>query len=379
MAPQNIMIILSPGIPGDMEWIFLPGQFIRRWAVIDSDDNDGASLWMQFSRIESLFLMVVQIGHFSRISGLSYALGRGRTPGGITPNMVLVAYMGTLGRGVAAGLGAWFATAQAINLVSKGHFTWQNDEEGHSLDAWIPTPKGGIWISTLGVFAELTHDLIRLAETKPKAWDAITQIGENSMGPIGRLAHIGFSGRSPQGQQYTTTAGVVGGMAGELLPTPISLATPLRAAGLGQPLRPGEVLQRGLATLTGTKSTLSTRPTQDIQRKAEKWLRSEGLKYEPMVFTPTDEASYAKLRGAVRNDDTAGAKKVLDELRKHKTDAEILHALKLFSRHPFTGTFKNERAFLYSMDDKTLELYHAAQLEKFETYSKSVDLILSTP
>ena len=325
-----------------------------------------APLWREgLLRKEAMF--------WSRASGLSYLRGR--------RGMGADAYMGTLGRGVAMGLGAWFAAAQVINLISKGHPTWQNEEEGHALDAWIPTPFGkegsGVWISTLGVFAELSHDLIRLLETKPKAWDAVTQVSANSMGPIGRLSRILATGKSPTGQEYSTTGGVLWGATKELLPVPISLGTPLKALGVGAPLRPGEGLQRGIATLTGTKSSLATRPTQDIQRKAEKWLRSEGLKFEPMTFSPTDQASYAKLRGAVRNDDTKGARKVLEELRQHKTDAQILHALKVFSRHPFTGTLKNERQFLYSLDNKDLDLYQRATQERFETFEKAADLVLS--
>jgi hypothetical protein len=96
-----------------------------------------------------------------------------------------------------------------------------------------------------------------------------------------------------------------------------------------------------------------------------------------MAFVPTDEASFAKLRGAVRNDDIKGARKVLEQLRAHKTDNEILHALKVFSRHPFTGTLKNERAFLYSLSNKDLSLYQLATQEKFETYEKCAALILS--
>src|SRR5436190_605119 len=123
-----------------------------------------APLWREgLLRKEAMF--------WSRASGLSYLRGR--------RGMGADAYMGTLGRGVAMGLGAWFAAAQVINLISKGHPTWQNEEEGHALDAWIPTPFGkegsGVWISTLGVFAELSHDLIHLLETKPRAWDALTQ------------------------------------------------------------------------------------------------------------------------------------------------------------------------------------------------------------
>jgi hypothetical protein len=328
-----------------------------------------APLWREgLLRKEAMF--------YSRLTGLSALMGRkGYNP---WPGS---AYMGTLGRGVAAGLGTWFALAQVINLISKGHPTWQNEEDGHSLDAWIPTPFGkegsGVWISTLGVFAELTHDLIRLTETKSKTWDAITQMGANAMGPIGRLAHILTSGASPTGAKYTTTGGVLWGATKELLPAPISLTAPLRLAGVGPALRPGEGLQRLIATATGTKSTLGTRPSQDIQRKATDWLRREGLKYEPMAFVPTDEASYAKLRGAVRNDDIKGARKVLEQLRAHKTDNEILHALKVFSRHPFTGTLKNERAWLYSMDNKTLDLYQKAVQEKFETYEACANLVLS--
>ena len=316
-------------------------------------------------------LVQKEVRALSRFSGASALLGRR----GMDANN----YIGTLGRGLARGIGAWFVTAQIINMLSRGHPTWQNKEDGHALDAWIPAPNGkdGIWISTLGVFAEVLHDLVRLGESKPRVWDALEQMGVNTYGPVGRATRILTTGQTMTGERISSTAGILGAAAGELAPLPIS-ATPFRslahavAPGLVRPLKPGEAMQR-MAALVGVKTQLATRSETDIRAKAAKFLRTEGLKVPSEYPVTTDEPSYSKLRQALRNDDSSGIKDTYAGLLKHHTPQQIEKSLKQFTSRPYTGSKANEELFLYSLSNDDLELYHKANLERTETFEKFMD------
>jgi len=305
----------------------------------------------------------------SRATGASWALGR-RGLGAET-------YFGPLSRGLFRGLAAYFAATQAINLVSRGHFTWQNEEDDHKLDAFIPSSSGkpgeGVWLSPLSVFGEVTHDLIRLGETKPTTWNALTQFGENKMGPLGRVSRILREGKSPQGDVLTSTGSVLKAAGKEFIPPPISLGVPARSIAhaiapqsIG-PNRPGQEMQRMLGSV-GVKVQTSNTQEQQVRRLADNFVKKEGLKMEPMVFTPTEEASYAKLRASVRNGDFSSATSLLQQLRQHRTDAQILRAMKQSSQRPFTGSKANERMFLFSLNDHELERYYQANLQRSENY-----------
>jgi len=308
----------------------------------------------------------------SRLTGVSYALGRR----GLGADV----YLGPLTRGVVRGLGAYFVLTQMANLISRGKWTWENEEPDHKMDAWLPIGPEGIWVSPMSVFGEVAHDLVRLAESKSKNWDAITQFGMNKLGPIGRLGVILGSGKTPAGEDISTTGGVLSRAASELAPAPISIGTFAKAAApglLGAP-RPGRVGQRLLSSV-GIKAQLPTRSESDIRKLSERFLEREGLKYEPLKFSPTDEASYAKLRAAVRNDDESGAAQLLTELRKHRTDAQILKAMREASQRPYTGSQANERMFLYSLSDRDLDLYYKANIERAELYQKFIEWFTRQP
>jgi len=309
-----------------------------------------------------------ELRSLSRLTGISYGLGRR----GLGADV----YFGPLVRGVLRGLGAYFVLTQAVNLATRGQWTFQNKEDDHKLDAWIPSGGGGgVWLSPMSVFGEVMHDLGRLGESKPKIWDGITQFGRNKLGPIGRLGAVLAEGKSPTGEQISTTAGVLSRAGSELAPAPISVGTMARAAGHAvapgfvAPTRPGQLLQRGLGSI-GIKTQTATRTETDVRRLANDFVKKHNLAYEPLAFSPTDQASYAKLRGALRNDDESGAAKVLRELRRHRTDDQILKAMKLESQRPFTGSRANEALFLYSLSNDQLENYFKATIDRATDYNK---------
>lgn len=312
----------------------------------------------------------------SRATGLSYALGRRKE----------LPYLGVTGEWMMKGLGTYFALAQVLNLITRQKFTWQNEEEGHKMDAWLPIGDRGIWLSPLSVFAEVTHDLIRLSETKRKTWDILLQMGENRLGPVGRLESILRTGRSPMGEQYSTTAGVFKGALKGFLGSPITFSGPARELGhaiaphMISPNPPGQLARQLVGSLTGTKVEVGKTPASQMQQLADHFTEKEGLKKSTgWVQTMTDEPSYSKLASALRNGDGKAAKEVFEELRKNHTEEEIIKAMRVRARRGFAGSKKNETLFRQSLNDKQLEIYTRAMEQKQAELQMFYDFLLSQP
>lgn len=294
--------------------------------------------------------------------------------------------LGVMGEGIGRGLAAMLVLTQLTNLISRGKPTWQNEEEGHKFDAWIKNldGEGGFWFSPLAVFNEMSHDLVRLSETKPKVWDAITQIGENKLSPWGRLGLVLAEGRTPgSAQKITTTAGILGAGAKQLGPVPISIGSAAQwglnkaSNGLVPPPPPGSMQRQGLASFAGIKVEPALSASQEVGRMAQRWMQENGKQKETgWTQVPTDEASYSKLRSALRSQNERAATAVFNQLRRSHTEAEIFKSMRQWLERPVAGSKKNEREFRYSLDDHGLELYSRAQAERQAQYEAFVQFYL---
>lgn len=290
---------------------------------------------------------------------------------------------GTIGKGIGRGLVASFILGQVINLITRHKTTFQNEEEGHELDSWVPDFEGGpgVFVPTTGLFMEFLTDAARLGMTKPKAWDAVRQIGENKLGPLGRAIVVGATGESPMHERYTTTAAVLKGATSQLAPVPISLGkfgqyALSKTTGAVSPPAPGTVT-RQLLSSGGFKTENAPTEVQQIFTKAKRFAKENNFAKETgYVQQETDEPNYSKLRTALRNGDENEAKRQLEALRKTRTDKQIFHAMKLAKERPFTGSKAGERAFIRSLDDRELAQYQRALEQQDKAYQQWEDFAL---
>lgn len=312
-------------------------------------------------------LITKEMAFAGRVTGVSNLMGRRGLP-----------QLGVIGQGVGRGLAAYFVMTQIMNLITRGHTTFQNEEEGHKLDAWIPTGDGeGFWLSPMSVFAEVTHDIMRLAETKPNTWDAIRQVGENKLGPWGRFGMVLATDKSPTGDRLTTSPSILGTAISQAAPAPISLGTPARAAAhamfpdkVSPPPR-GALLRQLTASLMGIKMQPGQSSTAQISEMAKQFMKENNLNKQTSVIEQTDDPSYVKFRAALRNNDPKQAKAMLEGLRKNHTDKEITKDMKVWLNRGFTGGTKGEeRMFMASLDNHGISLYNKAQEERQKTYEK---------
>ena len=286
----------------------------------------------------------------------------------------------TAARGIARGLVTMLVMTQVANLITRRHPTWENKEEGQK---WSADMGDGVFISLLSVFNEVSHDLIRLHETKRNNWDVIKQIGSNKLGFWGRVATVLATSRKPTGEAITTTGGVLGEAAKQLVPVPITFGKIAQAAGNvatgGRipPLEPGQAYRQALAT-AGFKGEIAQQPLRQIQMQASRFMQDSGLRPQTAITIPTDEPSYAKLRHSIQIGDERGAARILNELRKTHPEGHIIQVMNQWARRPFTGGYNTENMFLDSLDDDGRKTYDKAQQQKMDLLNKWVDFYIRT-
>lgn len=292
---------------------------------------------------------------------------------------------GTVGKGIGTGLAAYFVATQALNLITRGHLTFQNQEQGHKLDAWIPGGANGFFISPLSVFGEITHDILRYAQTKPDLASAIAQVGANKLGNLGRFLEVVALGRDPLTSEKIIGTGRRAVQAGiQLAPVPITLSQGLRtigaavAPGVVSPPPPGGLQRQALAS-AGLKTEPVGTAQNQIYQMANDWKRHSGnAKYEAEVerrlkedFGPSD---YKDLRAALTRGDVDQARAAYQELRQSgKTPKTIRQTMQ--HPHPFTGSQVAERRFRDSLKPADRETYNKALEERRDLYHRFQEML----
>lgn len=275
-------------------------------------------------------------------------------------------------RGIARGLGAMIVLTQVANMITRGTPTWNNPEKNHQWDAWLP---GGIWLSPLAVFNELTADIVRISETKPRFWDAVQQVGNNKLGFYGRIASVLYTGSSPTGEYQSTTGGVLKTAAAQLIPIPISFGTWTQfgahflAPGTVPPVPLPQLMQKTFATM-GIKTHVGLDPVQTMNIAAQAFRQANGVEEPKIEFT--DEATNSKLRYQLKNGDEGGAARTLQQLRQHHTDGEIIQSMETWARRPFTSHVQ-EGMFQAGMDDYGRKVYNQAIQQRYDQVNQFLE------
>lgn len=298
--------------------------------------------------------------------------------------------MGTTGYGIGRGMASMLVLTQLINMITRRQPTWKNEEEGHKWDAWIPDVSGkseGFWFSPLAVFNELMHDVVRLGHTKPGLLDAVGQIGQNKLHPFVPVPFILATGWTPWGERRTTAWSRAKAAAMQVAPVPITVSKSLQA--VGHAVAPGMVsappagaIQRQIIGSAGIKIEPADRPDIRMIRLAQEFAEKHGKSRSGWADIPTDEASYAKLRTALRNEDWKSAAQIFRGLQETRpNDSTILEGMKNWSERPFTGNHNLEQEFILSIadDPRKLEAYRRAQLARWQEYQKFLDWYIKTP
>ena len=183
------------------------------------------------------------------IKNLVYSMPKDFVGGkGYRPNFLMKA--------IAGGVAGMYAANQAINFATRGKPTWENEEKGHKLDAFIPNALGGegegLWLSPFAPTAEITHDLFRYSQAKglDNNLGVLAQIVSNKFSPATRAAMVFTTGRDYQGnilKDYDRLKAIGYAMA----PIPIMATSALRDRSLGMT---GQNIERQLIATGGIKT-----------------------------------------------------------------------------------------------------------------------------
>ena len=96
--------------------------------------------------------------------------------------------------------------AQALNMFTRGKPTWENEEEGHRWDAYIPGGKLGFFFSPLSLCAEFSHALLKYIEGGESPLDALAHIGQNKLSGLSRAALDLTTGHDSMGRPFGSTS-----------------------------------------------------------------------------------------------------------------------------------------------------------------------------
>lgn len=314
---------------------------------------------------------------YSRLSGLSKLTGARQG----------LSALGTTGRGIGRGLLFMFGLTQAVNLIFRQQFTFQNQEKGHKFDAWIPPwggRKEGFWFSPAAIFNEITHDIYRLVESKPKWTDALDQIASNKESPVTRAVLIGLGAQTPTGQFPTTSAGHIKAVGKALIPVPITfgrygqLAAHAIAPNLVAQVPP-QAIQRQVFGTFGVKVEPQIGPVGEVEEMARSFMAREGLQRTTgWKLVQTDEPGFSKLRAALRAEDEESAAKIFRKLvEQGRQPRDLLRSMNSWARRPFTGSRHAEALFKSSLSDAELERYSEAQADRMEQLMRFQEFYLS--
>jgi hypothetical protein len=274
-----------------------------------------------------------------------------------------------------------------LNLATRGHLTFQNEEEGHKLDAWVPglTNPRGFFISPLSVFAEIAHDAYRYLLDKPDAATAAIQIAQNKLGPMGRAALAFGSGRDPFTQEKQIgTWNRIATSAKQLAPVPIiasqvgRLAASKIAPGAVSPPPPGGAERQAIGSILGIKTEPEQSAAAQIYRIAERWKSQQSPELAAQVLQRLKEdygvSPYRPLRQALAQGDITQAKLAYQELRNSGKIPKVIRNT-IEHPHPFTGSAKAEKKFVSELTPHQQELYRQALQERQIQKARFEDLI----
>lgn len=275
--------------------------------------------------------------------------------------------VGFVARGMATSFVALLAMNQIVNFASRGQFTWDNKEEGHKLDAFIPGGKRGFWFNPFEIAAEFTHMAMRYWAKGERGADIASHLASNKLTGVTRGAMEAFSGRDYGGRPFLSDADRYRAAATDLIPMPFAATAglekdPRQPLGYRLSRQSGSMEKQALQSF-GVKVT----PEESPETKAFAMAQP----FRPDRRRDGAMGEYTELRRALGNDNTEAAK---DEIRwlvkkrekKLETIREALGLKKDGSVTPekFAGGKKaDEQDMVRHLTPAQREIYRAAQLE----------------
>ncbi len=196
---------------------------------------------------------------------------------------------------------------QVVNLFTRGHTTFQNPEDGHKLDAWIPGGGHGFFFSPLSMAAEFSHELVKYMGGGESSLDALTHIAGNKLSGGARAAKTLATGKDWKGQPFTSMGERLKAAALDLSPLPMQTGAflqkdPKATFGYSVNHQSGS-LEKQLASTVGMKLEDAPSPRSQMYRLAQPFrAKAAGGEHGPSKYAPLRQALDNKDRASMRGE-----------------------------------------------------------------------------
>lgn len=278
------------------------------------------------------------------------------------------AAMGLLGREMLTTGISLFAASQIINMATRGHPTWENPEEGWGakVSAWIPDKLGGssgFFLNPMGLTAEIGHQLLNnFEQTKDARLTLLRFIRSRASAttrPLWTLATgEDYLGRKLKPADVTSTA------LEDAIPAPISGGSAVRVAkGLATGGKtekfPGEFQKQAMQSF-GLKTDKAPSPEGRIANLAREFNEEHGKEAMP----PGTVSDFQELTEAVRRGNDDDVKAAIATLLEKRSAEDLEKYYRQWQNRMFTGSHKNEAAFIRSLNPEQRQQYAKARAER---------------
>lgn len=295
-----------------------------------------------------------------RYEGRAYAQGIKSAVNGVRGKGFTV---GNSARAFAVGFAALLAVNQFINYLTRKHSTFENPEEGHKLDAWIPGAKRGFWFNPFEIAGEYAHAFHKYTSQNEHAVDAAAHIASNKLSPLARGVKEAVSGRDALGRHFLNNTDRFRSSLADALPSPLPLGAALEKdprQPLGYRLtRQPAAIEKQLLQSIGAKVTAAQSPRTQMFALASDFRADRGK---------VDAAGeYTELRRALDSDNDSAAKSEIQWLQQRgKSTEQIGHAMGIkkdgtIAPERFTGGEDRESEMLKSLNAEQKAVYRQAQ------------------
>lgn len=281
-------------------------------------------------------------------------------------------FIGNSARTAAIGFGLLLAFNQLVNYFTRGHSTFENEEDGHKFDAFIPGGNRGFWFNPAEIATEFSHAAMKYYAQHENAVDIATHIASNKLSPLARGVKEGLSGRDYAGRHFLSNSDRFTAAAADALPSPLPLGSvlekdPRQPLGYRISRQPGSIEKQVLQSV-GLKVTAAQSPRTQMFELAQPFRPDRGS---------SDAAGeYTELRRALDNDDLGSAKSEVKWLLDRGKSLDVIsHAVgirKNGSIPPelFTGSQDREAEMLKTFDASEHKIYAAAQKDHLDNAMK---------
>ena len=264
--------------------------------------------------------------------------------------------------------------SQMLNLFTRRKPTWDNPEDGHRWDAWIPggPHNAGFFFSPLSMAAEYSHELFKYLHGGGSVLDAVSHLASNKLSGPARGVKDLFTGTDWRGQPFASTGERLKAAALDASPLPMQAGAfvekdPKAPLGLKLNHQPGALERQALGSM-GFKVEAAQSARSQMYRTAEPF-RTKPL--------PAYHASgtYTDLRRALDNGDEAGAE---DEVRRLLGSGSHLSVVEKrfgiastpgkgqlqINREIFTNDHQAEHQMLAKLTPAQMQVYNQAQADR---------------